>query len=440
VTTVPPSFRPRPSPSTAARAVAPARTGTPAHGGVPANAAFGDGEARPTLKIALVCDWFLPRLGGIELHLRDLAQRLTTEGHEVHVITSTPGDDRVAELPGVQIHRLRAPRLRKAEVVYTRGAIREIDHLLRRERFDVVHAHVSIVSPVAFGGAWSAQRASTPLVITYHSTIRGLPLLFGALNLIVRVSRWRALHTAVSGTVAKSVALLAGGGAVLRLPNAIETDAWRVEPFRSDPRDVRLISVMRLNAKKRPRALLRAFRRVVQRVGTEYDVRLRIVGDGPEMPALQRLVARLRLEEHVTLLGARTRAEIRELYRHADAFVLAATHESFGIAALEARCAGLPVVAMRDTGVADFVRDGSEGLLATSDRDLARCLESLVRDPVLRASIAAHNRETPPPLGWPGVIARHLRMYAEAGAVLSTRANRPGHTSRTSASSLHPSE
>ena len=374
----------------------------------------GGGEAGP-LRIALVCDWFVPRLGGIELHLRDLALRLADAGHEVHVVTSTPGD---TDVEGVHVHRLRASRLPGADIVFTRGALREVEHLIRRERFDVVHCHVSIISPVALAGARAAHRAGVPVVITYHSAIRGLPSIASMVDRILGCSRWNAVHTAVSGMVARAVRPLAGRRRIHRLPNAIDVDWWRLDPFPSDPRDVRFITVMRLQSKKRPATLLRAFQRMLTRVGNEHEPRLRIVGDGPERPKLERMIAYYRLQDHVTLLGMRPREEIRELFRHADVFVMPAMMESFGIATLEARAAGLAVVAMANTGVADFVTDGRDGLLAKSDKHLGQCMEALVRDPVLRDGIRRHNQESPPPLGWSGVLARHVRLYREAIGVI----------------------
>src|SRR6185436_9960260 len=70
-----------------ARCVRARRTGD----GHPRTEPRADGE----LKVALVCDWYHPRVGGIERHLQDLAGELVTAGHDVVVITPTPGDERV---------------------------------------------------------------------------------------------------------------------------------------------------------------------------------------------------------------------------------------------------------------------------------------------------------------------------------------------------------
>ncbi len=70
--------------------------------------------------------------------------------------------------------------------------------------------------------------------------------------------------------------------------------------------------------------------------------------------------------------------------RRSDLFVAPAFLESFGIAALEARCAGLPVLAMRGTGITEFVADRREGLLADGDAAMAAALVEISRDAELR--------------------------------------------------------
>jgi glycosyltransferase involved in cell wall biosynthesis len=173
---------------------------------------------------------------------------------------------------------------------------------------------------------------------------------------------------------------------------------------------------MRLNKKKRPAALIHAVAELRKRV-PDRSFWLRIVGDGPERPKLERLVAKLDLRENVFFFGHRTREQIRDMFANADVFVMPSRLESFGLAALEARTAGLPVVAMADTGVADFIHEEREGLLAKSDAELVDKLALLAKDIDLRLRIAEYNRDRLPPLGWQGVIARHVRLYREAIAM-----------------------
>ena len=76
--------------------------------------------------------------------------------------------------------------------------------------------------------------------------------------------------------------------------------------------------------------------------------------------------------------------QLRSIYRQADLFVAPAFLESFGIAALEARCAGLPVLAMRGTGITEFVADRREGLLADGDAGMTKALVEIATNTELR--------------------------------------------------------
>ena len=123
-------------------------------------------------------------------------------------------------------------------------------------------------------------------------------------------------------------------------------------------------------------------------------------------------------------MGFQPREVIREVLSQADVFVLPTVLESFGIAALEARCAGVPVVARTQSGVSEFIKDGVEGLLASSDEEMADRITRLIVDEELRNSIAAYNRSTPgPATDWRHVVERHLQMYQRAGEILPEGAN-----------------
>ena len=111
-----------------------------------------------------------------------------------------------------------------------------------------------------------------------------------------------------------------------------------------------------------------------------------------------------------------------EIYRGADVYLAPARLESFGIAAIEARAAGLPVVARSDSGVREFVRDGVEGLLVDDDDEMIEAIVRLVVDPVLRQRISQHNRTVPPLQDWAHVVARAGEEYRRATAILRSPA------------------
>jgi colanic acid/amylovoran biosynthesis glycosyltransferase len=99
------------------------------------------------------------------------------------------------------------------------------------------------------------------------------------------------------------------------------------------------------------------------------DAKLVMVGDGPLRPAVERLIAALRVQDRVHLLGAQDHAHVAELMRRAAVFtqhsVIAANGDREGtpVVVLEAGAAGVPVVATRHEGIAEAVIDGETGLL-----------------------------------------------------------------------------
>ncbi len=368
------------------------------------------------MKVALVCDWYHPRVGGIELHLHDLAKHLAIAGHDVVVVTPTPGSPVV---DGVRVVRVDAPRAPHFGFLITAAGVRAIGAALATEQPDVVHAHVSIVSPAALGGAHAAAHGGRPLVLTFHSVVPQMRLLARSAGALLGTSRWRACFSAVSRRVARDIAPIAAGRAIRLLPNGIDVDFWRAAGSAPDRNDgtTRLLSVMRLNPKKRPLALVRMMRELGDLIGRHHRAELRIVGDGPLRARVQRAIARHGLTDRIELLGHRSRDEIRCLVATSDVFVLPTIRESFGLAALEARCAGLPVIAMRASGVSELVEHDVDGLLADSDVDLAACVAQLVSDPSRRTAIARHNRASHAPFAWPHVLEAHAALYAEAIAL-----------------------
>jgi glycosyltransferase involved in cell wall biosynthesis len=347
--------------------------------------------------------------------LQELTRRWRGTGHDVHVVTTTPGERIVDDAP---VHRIQGSRVPRFGFVWSPGAVRAIGDTLAREGFDVAHCHVSIVSPAAIGGALWAHRLGMPAVLTFHSFVPHTRSLARAANIVLGSSKWRARFTAVSRVVAEEVRPFAGGQEIGLLPNATDVPFWRAAAAsrRDNANALEIVAVMRLNRKKRPIALVALMARL-RREAPNARFRLRVVGDGPQRRSMMRAILRFKLAERIELLGLRPREEIRELFSASDVFVLPAVRESFGLAALEARCAGLPVVAMAGSGVADFIQHGREGLLAHSDPDLAHHVASLWARPSLREAIAGHNRATPPPYDWARAVKAHEDVYRDAMAL-----------------------
>jgi len=373
-------------------------------------------EACSPVKIAHVTDFYLPRLGGIEVHVHDLAARQRAAGHEVHVLTASPGrvDDGESDAMSA------AQVLRVTEGLRRPAALHPAAPLLGARSlavggYDVVHAHAGVWSPLAFIAGMTAPRRAVPAVVTFHSLLSWASPIYRGGDLVIRWSHSPVHWTAVSEVATVPLRrLLPPGTQVGVLPNAVEVAAWQVHPTPREPYDVLAVAVMRLAPRKRPLALLRTLRRVHAALPPHVRLRTVLVGEGPERASLERYLRRYGLSGRVSLPGRQTRTQIRDLYRRADVFLAPAHLESFGIAALEARCAGVPVVAMAHSGISDFVTDGVEGLLVDSDAQMGRALLRLAGNPKLLSGMAAHNRAVPPAFGWPDALARTEDAYQRA--------------------------
>ena len=120
------------------------------------------------------------------------------------------------------------------------------------------------------------------------------------------------------------------------------------------------------------------------------------------------------LTDVVDFLGWRDRISLREVIRSADVFLSPAERESFGIAALEARCAGLPVVAMKDSAVSDFIAHRRSGILVESAAQFPSAVVSLANDRDALAAMSEHCRSERTELSWENSLSRHIALYTSA--------------------------
>ncbi|GAA1585652.1 glycosyltransferase family 1 protein [Kribbella hippodromi] len=353
------------------------------------------------MRVALVSDCYLPRLGGIELQVHDLAVQLIRAGHQVTVFTLTDGPPSAGDVPVVRLPSLTGLPLPVA--------VERLRYELAT--FDVVHSHSSLVSPLA----WRAARMAQTALITMHSLPGStMPWPVAQIDRYAGNAQW----TAVSETVANRLRRSLPKGSVKVLHNGVDPAAWRATA-RTDHRPT-IVSTMRLARRKRPDALLRTLEKVRELTPSAVDLRAVIVGAGPRERALATEVRRSGMASWVDLPGRLTRYEIQQLYASADVYLAPAELESFGVAALEARCAGLPVVAMASGGVREFIRPGIEGFLVHDDTEMARTVAALLSNSTVLDRMQAHNQNTDPVMTWDRVITQHVAAYT-AQLALSER-------------------
>jgi phosphatidylinositol alpha 1,6-mannosyltransferase len=311
------------------------------------------------------------------------------------------------------VHRICAPLPFELPVHPWPGA--RFNRLFAALRPEVVHVHVGTISPFAWQAIHACLRRNLPLVVTVHSMWDPLT------QASYRLAPWntRVLMTAVSHAAAALVRTALPRQKVTVVPNGIDTGTWR--PDLTTPQQperigvVRVLAVGRLAPRKKPIQLLRLISAAHARLGPSHRLRATIVGDGPSLPIMRRYAHNRGLDGVVRLTGRLERSRVRDLLATTQLFLAPARLEAFGLAALEARTAGVPVIARSGNGIADFVRHGREGVLCSRSYDLVDAIVTLSSDRSRRMRMAAHNRSTEPShCSWPTVLANYDDCYAEA--------------------------
>ncbi len=151
-----------------------------------------------------------------------------------------------------------------------------------------------------------------------------------------------------------------------------------------------VLCVAHMYPRKNIAALIRATKLVASRIG---GIRVRIVGQGPELPRLEKLTALLGVSDHIEFLGPLSHVDLLREFASCDLFCLPSLQEGFGLVFLEAMASGKAVVACRTSSTPELIEDGVNGLLAQprDDHDLADKLVRLLGDANLRATMEQTN-------------------------------------------------
>ena len=183
------------------------------------------------MRIGIVCPYSFDLPGGVQFHVRDLAEILIERGHSVSVLAPADNDTHV---PPYLVSAGRAVPVHYngsvARLTFGPIAATKVNRWLDRGRFDIVHLHEPITPSIGMLTMWAAEG---PLVATFHSSMlrsRGLQAAYP----ILRMSLEKVVgRIAVSEDARRTVTTHLGGDAVV-IPNGVYVDRFdRAEPRRS---------------------------------------------------------------------------------------------------------------------------------------------------------------------------------------------------------------
>jgi phosphatidylinositol alpha-mannosyltransferase len=364
------------------------------------------------MRIGLVCpyQWDVP--GGVQYHVRDLAETLRELGHHVEVLTPAESEESLPDEYATWAGRAVPVPYNgsMASVQFGPVSATRVRRWLREGHFDVVHVH-DPASPSL--GLLVCMMAEGPIVATFHAaTTRSRTL--AAFGPLVRPWLEKISGRIAVSDFARRVQVEHLGGDAVIIPNGVHVRAFAEGPsLPGRTRGVDGPTIGFLGRYDEPRkglpVLVEAMRTVVRR---HPGAQLLIAGRG-DPDAVQDLLGD-DLAPHVSLLGELTEAEKGAFLRSVDVYCAPnLLGESFGIVLIEALAAGAPVVASDLDAFAAVLEDGAAGVLVRRGdaRDLARALSDLLADPGRRARLSETGRRVAAGYDWSVVARRVLAVY-----------------------------
>lgn len=329
----------------------------------------------------------------------ELGIGLARRGFEVHFIThSVPARLRHLE-PNVYFHQVDTGSYPVfLHPPYSLALAAKMSEVVGECHLDILHAHYAIPHAI---GAYLAKQMARPRKVLTVVTLHGTDItLVGSQPSFFQITKFSIEEcdriTTVSRFLKEKTEEVFGVDArICVIPNFVNTELFTpaargAARYRLAPDEAFLVMhASNFRAVKNIPAVLRVF----SRIRKEARARLVMIGDGPERAAAAALAEELGISEDVLFLGCVN--EIEDLLPGSDLFLLPSEHEGFGLVALEAMSAGVPVIATNRGGMGEFVRDGVTGFLRdpADEGGMGELGVRLAREPELRKEIGRAARE-----------------------------------------------
>lgn len=327
------------------------------------------------MKILQIVPYFC--FGGAEIMCENLSLALKELGHEVIAVSLGPERTVIAgrlEQAGVRVEYLdKKPGL-------DLKMIPRLVKLMKKERPDVVHSHLSVIKYVGLAAKLAGVKKYVHTVHSLATEEAEGPLQKISNRFYFRCG-W-SVPVALSPEIRKTVVDLYG-----MKPEQVGVVYNGVDLSRCIPKEdyaagetVNILHVGRFDAPKNHPGLLRAFRMLLEK---QPQCRLHLVGDGDSRQEMEEKAKELGIGEKVTFHGMQS--NVYPYLHGADLFVLPSLYEGIPMTIIEAMGTGLPIAASRVGGIPGLLKEGECGMLMDNDDEsVFRAMEALVTDRKLR--------------------------------------------------------
>nr|WP_263325924.1 N-acetyl-alpha-D-glucosaminyl L-malate synthase BshA [Neobacillus sp. Marseille-Q6967] len=314
------------------------------------------------LKIGITC---YPTVGGSGVVATELGKMLAERGHEIHFISSSMPFRLNRMYHNIFYHQVEVNQYSVFQYPpYDIALASKMAEVANREKLDLLHVHYAIPHAVCAILAKQMSKVDLKVITTLHGTditVLGYdPSLTEAIKFGIEKSD---IVTAVSNAlIEQTYDLIQPDKDIEKVYNFIDERIYRKmdvnhlkKEFNIRDNEKVIIHVSNFRAVKRVQDVVKTFAKISEAM----PAKLLLVGDGPEMTPVCKMVKNLGLTEKVHLLGKQENLE--ELYSISDLMLLLSEKESFGLVALEAMACGVPSIGTNVGGLPEVIENGKNG-------------------------------------------------------------------------------
>ncbi|SFA46166.1 N-acetyl-alpha-D-glucosaminyl L-malate synthase BshA [Parageobacillus thermantarcticus] len=316
------------------------------------------------LKIGIVC---YPTVGGSGVVATELGKLLAEKGHEIHFISSSMPFRLNKVYGNIYYHEVSVNQYSVFQYPpYDLALASKIAEVAKREQLDVLHAHYAVPHAVCAVLARQMVGGKLKIVTTLHGTDITVLGYDPSLSDMIKfgIEQSDAVTAVSNALVRQTYELLDVQKPIHTVYNFVDERVYQKKnvdhlkkEYGIDENEKVVIHVSNFRKVKRVPDVVRAF----SLIRKQLPAKLLLVGDGPEMTVVCRLVKELGLGDDVRFLGKQDKLD--ELYSISDVKLLLSEKESFGLVLLEAMACGVPCIGTAIGGIPEVIADGKTGFL-----------------------------------------------------------------------------
>lgn len=316
------------------------------------------------LKIGITC---YPTVGGSGVVATELGKMLAERGHEIHFISSSLPFRLKRMYHNIYYHQVEVNQYSVFQFPpYDIALASKMAEVVNREKLDLLHVHYAIPHAVCAILAKQMCNRNLKIVTTLHGTDITVLGYDSSLTDAIKFGIEKSdIVTAVSNSlIEQTYELINPDKSIETVYNFIDQRVYQKSDsshlrgeFGIKPEEKVIVHVSNFRPVKRVEDVVKTFAKIAGKM----PAKLLLIGDGPEVGKVSKLINKLGLNNRVLFLGRQENLE--ELYSISDLMLLLSEKESFGLVLLEAMACGVPCIGTNVGGIPEVIEEGKTGFI-----------------------------------------------------------------------------